>query len=180
MAQLTFLAVGIIFALVGAGIVYLGINAYLGSAATVNWPSVTGTILTSSVNTTYQCTNTGGTGTYGTAQSCGYVYTPLVSYRYIVNGITYTGHNINLNYVSSDSASAYAQVQEYQVGTNVSVYYNPQAPYTAVLQTGATVGNLFLPLFGAAFLIVGIILAIKGAITQGVGFSPPPAMPPSA
>ena len=87
------------------------------------WPSVTGTVLMSSVQ-------------WGSGSHSGTSY-PVVVYQYEVNGKTYQSQNIkageqflNVRVIGQ----AQATVARYPIGANVTVYYNPANPAESALE----------------------------------------------
>lgn len=154
-----FVVIGVIFVLIGIVGIFLGVALYMQSAATTSWPSTQGTVTNSTVNSTFQCTNNANNG-----NSCNWVYTPLVTYDYSVAGVPYVGHSITLDGTgqSSSDSYAYSEVAMYPAGGNVTVYYNANSPSSAVLETGAGLSDLILPVLGAIFLVAGIIVTLKG------------------
>ena len=154
------LLVGLLFAIFGLYAIYSGVTTYMKAAASVNWPTTNGIITSSAVTNSVNCVqNTNG------ANSCGLIYYPNVFYTYTVNNILYTGNTIQLHDVSSVGNNllyATSEVKKYPVGDNVTVYYEPNVPTTALLESGATIDNLYLPLFGVFFSIIGLALVISG------------------
>lgn len=90
--------------------------------AALTWPTVYGEITVSKVNRRHDSEH-------------GYVEYPHVSYTYEVNGKKYHSSNImaggELGGVKVESTLA-----RYPLGSNVTVYYDPQNPKDAVLEPG--------------------------------------------
>lgn len=64
-------------------------------------------------------------------------YKPVVSFRYVADGSTYEGDAIQTARAAYASESAAASIAaRYPVGSKVAVYFDPQKPWTAVLETG--------------------------------------------
>jgi hypothetical protein len=64
-------------------------------------------------------------------------WTAEVTYRYVVNGQTYTGRRIRaLGLNHFDEASAQAELAPFPVGAKVPVYHHPEQPGTSVLIPG--------------------------------------------
>jgi hypothetical protein len=65
-------------------------------------------------------------------------YTPTITYRYMVDGVTYTSQNLDFAPPERSSyenaVEAEAVLKEYAVDTDVTVHYNPRAPRQAVLE----------------------------------------------
>ncbi|CAG1015949.1 hypothetical protein ANAEL_05413 [Anaerolineales bacterium] len=95
--------------------------AYRQSAQT--WQSVTGTIMMSSVQSSY---SSGSHSTY-----------PVVVYQYEVRGQRYQSQRIKAGEQFLNvriSGQAEATVQKYPIGSTVTVYYNPSNPAESVLE----------------------------------------------
>jgi hypothetical protein len=95
---------------------------YLSSVASRDWPSVTGVIEASDVQS--------WTGRNGT------VYDARIYYKYAVNGVQYLGKRVgHADYVSTPG-HAQSIISKYKKGAAVPVYYNPADPSKAVLEVG--------------------------------------------
>ncbi|MBI5952380.1 MAG: DUF3592 domain-containing protein [Chloroflexi bacterium] len=95
--------------------------AYRQSAQT--WQSVTGTIMMSSVQSSYS------SGSYSTY--------PVVVYQYEVHGQRHQSQRIKAGEQFLNvriSGQAEATVQKYPIGSTVTVYYNPSNPAESVLE----------------------------------------------
>jgi hypothetical protein len=91
--------------------------------STQTWQSTTGTVLMSSV----QRKHTGRS----------YSHYPVVVYLYQVNGQQYQSQRIKAGEQFLNvrlSGQAEATVQKYQIGSTVTVYYNPSNPAESVLE----------------------------------------------
>jgi len=123
--------------LIGLAILVIGLAAFgylwrLGSrgAASANWPTAAGTVLDSRIDTRFR---TGG-GDSANRE----LYLGLVRYRYSVNGHNYESVNRrfpNPGYGMSESEAS-AVIARYPVDSVVRVYYNPDNPAEACLETG--------------------------------------------
>ena len=88
-----------------------------------SWPSVTGTVLMSSVQ-------------WGSGSHSGSSY-PVVVYQYTVNGQSYQSQTIKAGeqYLNVRvMGQAQATVVRYPIGANVTVYYNPANPAESALE----------------------------------------------
>ena len=146
-----------VFLVAGVIILLWGITSSRSAFTSQKWPAETGTITASSIETSRS--NKGNT-----------MYSADIRYTYQVNGQGYTGSKVSFGDVStSDSADARKIVSRYQSGQAVTVYYNPQDPQQAVLETGFSPG-LFLPLgIGTVFSLVGglLLIAVVSAYLRG-------------
>jgi len=120
------LVVGIIvFVLLILNVIFLGIIFFMRRrmAAVRQWPSTMGT-----VNTSYlerRSSTDGGSTNY-----------PVVQYSYQVGGQTYNGMKIAPG-PEVGGTGAGKVVARYPAGAQVMVFYNPQNPSDAVLETKA-------------------------------------------
>jgi hypothetical protein len=114
------------------------------------WPSVEGEITSSYVQRDVRAIEN---------SSKKPTYTPKISYQYTVNGKTYTGEKISFSGGEGGEKKNEAQavVDHYFSGKKIAVYYDPEHPKKAVLETGFR-WQTFMPCAaGLGFLIVGII-----------------------
>jgi hypothetical protein len=110
--------------LVGGGLVFWGWNILQNARASTTWPTVEGTVLTSSVE-------------HSTDAEGGDSYSPVVVYRYTVNGQTFENNTIKFgenSYGSRRKADGIASA--YPVGMKVNVHYDPDQPERSVLEAG--------------------------------------------
>jgi hypothetical protein len=87
-------------------------------------------------------------------------YRPVVQFVYRVSGRDYFGSGVTGGWTSlHDSPErAEAVVAAYPAGKEISVYYDPEQPRTAVLERGKAVGG-FAPLaVGAVFALAGVAM----------------------
>lgn len=141
-------------------------SAYFDATAAATYPTTTGTVLRSEV----------------TAPFSGGAWAHDLEYRFEVDGKTYTGTRIRTldakfgsqrsNRAAKAAARKRAEAQrdEYPVGREVTVYYDPGAPGTCVLdpavprnlQRGLGL-SLFVFTAGGVFFLVGIFLRGRSA-----------------
>ncbi len=139
---------GIVFLIVGIGTLVLGFSWYNNAKETEKWPTVEGVVVSATVNTHESDGST--------------MYKPVITYKYSVNGKEYTSPKLSFSdYSSSNSDYAYETVNKYPKGTKVTVFYNPEKPYKAVLEPGVGL-FVYMPLgLGAVFALVGFLLLLK-------------------
>lgn len=114
--------------IVGSWLLYTNISAPMAeeAKASKSWPNVPGQITRSDVN---QSRDDGKT-----------MYATDISYDFTVGNKSYTGTRISLtsgNTKTSSLKGIKKDLQKYPVGAKVTVYYDPELPNNAVLQTGA-------------------------------------------
>lgn len=128
--------------------VYAALNLSKGSAS--NWPTTEGQILESKMEK-----GTSGTGSNRTIQ-----WYPTVKYQYEVDGSTYEGDRIIFG---SSAELLSSTLDRYPVGATVNVFYNPDNPESAVLQTGSTSSMYLYVVLGPILAIIGTILLVFSA-----------------
>ena len=128
-------------------IAYVGFNGLLFAAmlyvrysinAVKDWPSTPGTITESRAITNYSRKGQ-----------------PWISYKYEVNGKKHTGYGITPGAEINDPAFAREVLTRFPKGAEVTVYYNPKNPSSAVLDRDSIsqkymwgwfwLGNLLMP-----------------------------------
>ncbi|MCU1391772.1 MAG: hypothetical protein JWM34_200 [Ilumatobacteraceae bacterium] len=127
--------------------------------ASLGWPVVPGTIMSSQV-TTHRSLNA-DSSTHTT------MYAPEVSYVYAVNGQQLTSDNVSFTGVAGESWSSGAEavVARYPPGAAVQVHYNPANPAEAALEHSAGgTSSLVLIVLGAVevLLVVLLVLGLTG------------------
>lgn len=148
-----------------AGIFMLAWGGYeiKASHKTGSWPSTEGTITSSSVHKEIR-RESGKTVT---------TYYPSVQYRYHIGDRQHTSYRIAFGNVSG-GLQKFAQkvVARYPSGQKVTVYYNPDEPQYAILETGFTWNSLFIFLGGIVFFAAGVLclkVYLKGKQTTRNG-----------
>ena len=139
---ITIAAIGFIFLLFN--VIFLGVifTAQKDAAAVTKWPTTTGTVLMSTLES--RRTNNGRHAQY-----------PVVLYSYQVGGRSYEGNRIAPG-PEVGGTGAPKRLAKYGTGTQVTVYYNPNDPSDAVLET--TVSSIFWLWF--ALILVDLVLGV--------------------
>ncbi len=90
-------------------------------------------------------------------------YIGRAQYRYVVDGQTHTSDMTN--FVNGpprpDVGEALADVSRYPVGESVTVYYDPAAPGTAVLENGTPINHSGVAVGMAIGTIVGAVVTTR-------------------
>jgi hypothetical protein len=127
----------------GLAMVLVGLQHAARERASPGWPTTGGVVQSSSIE---ERRGRGGP-TY---------YYPIVSYRYEVGGITFTGHQISYSPTSySDPQSAQADANRYPEGSTVQVHYSPGEPWESVLEPGPAEYPWILPVVGGLLVVIG-------------------------
>lgn len=136
-----------------AGVVALGFGAWnlLQSLRCTRWPVAQGVITSADISS-----HSGGKG--------GKTYAANISYDYRVAGTHYICTRLAYGVMNSSHARAQAVLNRYPLGKKVPVYYAPNDPGEAVLETGVHGGTWIC--FG-----VGTVFVLAGAMFLGF-FSP--------
>jgi len=121
------LIIGIVL-IVGSWFFYTNVSAPMTqeAEASKNWPNASGVVTHSEIK---QSTSDGQT-----------MYASAIKYSFTVENNPYTGNRISLtsgNTKTSNIRSVKKTLQKYPVGQKVTVYYDPELPHNALLQTGA-------------------------------------------
>lgn len=140
------IAAALIFILFGIAIGLTGYSSYQSGVDSKDWPTVSGVIIQSEIETR---TSTTGEGANRKTVEKSY---PRVKYEFSVNGRSFVSNAIKFG----QSADAYKTVARYPVGQIVAVFYNPDKPDQAVLEPGAD------PTFSIGFMGLGVIFIIIG------------------
>ncbi len=146
MAQISNRSAQLFFALLiilGLAAIAFGITLAIKGMRTEHWPITNGKI--ESANLKEQSSRNGPT------------YSAEVTYRYQVNGDSYTGNKISVGALSSSDEYARAILNRYPVGAPVSVHYSPGDPADAVLETGIHGGTWLCFGVGTVFTLAGVM-----------------------
>ena len=137
-----------VFIIVGAAVLFFGIRSVLQAHASSGWPTTTGKVISSSVDS--ERSDKGGT-----------TYHAAVLYEFNVSGVVHSADDVAYGqYGSSDPSYARGLVNKYPAGREVTVYYSPNNADDCVLEPGISGKAFFLPAFGAVFFTVGVVMFI--------------------
>lgn len=130
-----------------AGIVFcvLGFGKLPNALASSKWPTADGKVTSSKVFLNPESTR---------------YYHPEISYQYTVNDLPYTADKLSYHGGSFSKGEAQLKADEYSVGKEVLVYYNPSDPHQAVLERGVAWSNLLFPAIGVGLFVIGLLIAL--------------------
>jgi hypothetical protein len=135
----------VLFVLIGGGLSYWGWNILQDARASTSWPTVQGGITSSEVTVSSDSEG---------ADS----YSPEVTYRFQIDGQIFASSQIKFGENSYGSRrKAQEIVNQYPVGKQVMVYYEPERPTNAVLEPGVSAGSYLVLGLGLFFTAIGLI-----------------------
>lgn len=135
----------LVFLATGIGVSIWGWSILQNARASESWPATSGEILSANVRTDE---DDDGTSYFGD-----------VSFRYVVDDTPYTSKNVSFGqYGSGNRGHAEEIVARYPVGSQVTVYYDPDDATTAVLEPGVTWSSYFVLGIGAVFTCIPIVV----------------------
>lgn len=151
----------LILAIVGIG---LGIGGYLlafvlgtpllnEGKASETWPSTTGVVIESKLSSRRV---TGGGKNAGSHTR----YFPAVKYTYELDGTEFTGDRLRIGGQEGGEAEMRSILDQYPLGSEVAVFYSPDAPQQSVLRTGVFGGTYVALVFGIIMLVVGALILL--------------------
>ena len=160
-----------ILILVAVGLFYMGIalnsivtllKAVQKAGASQGWPTASGSIISSVIESHRQATS--NKGTYRT------IYEPKISYRYQANGQPYQSSRVNFDVTGGYNSREEAEdiAQKYTPGGAVTIFYNPEQPAEAVLErTGETRDiNKSIKLVVFELFVVGVVAGVALALLR--------------
>ncbi len=133
---------------------YLGYNEMKLIWECSDWPSVSGTIISSDIRETTEWERKGIKSGWDRT-----LYLPNILYNYEVQGNKYRSYRVFFaddEKFCTDPGNAREIASRYPSGKNVSVHYNPENPQVAVLETGIKFSHLFFPATGILFILLGL------------------------
>jgi hypothetical protein len=143
----------IALALVGAGLLLIGLMQRRKVRASQSWSRTTGKVYESTVQSEFSR----GSGDDPDSWS----YYPVVRYQYWTGSEWLCGDRIRFDRHGYGSpGQAQAALAPYPVGAQVEVFFDPAAPSQAVLIRSASTGWV-LSAIGAAILLLAVIAALK-------------------
>lgn len=149
-SQVVFFACGL--GIIGLILVLAGVLGLRRGWSSRRWPSVSGQIIS-------------GPTSDGLEHPTRPEQPAIITYKYTVKGIEYTGHRISIEDAAGlpgAQARKAAFTNHYPSGKLVNVYYDPSDPARAVLQTGAGWAG-YLPLAGGGLLFIISLIAMMFA-----------------
>lgn len=130
--------------LAGSGFfIYQSIFTVIDGVSSGSWPSTDGTVVEARIE---EFRTTGGTTS---VKVKGYFL-----YHYSVDGNNYSGSRLNFFSISGDPVTA---ARKFEPGQVVKVYYDPDEPSNAVIETGLPGFFVWLSLGFGLLLFVGFV-----------------------
>lgn len=146
------LLVAVPFVIIALVFLFMGLNARRRASIAKTWPQTVGQVLASGVESRRSSRST--------------AYYLKVVYTYQVNGQQLTSDRVTLgapiglgNYRAMEKRAA-----AYPPGNSVMVYYNPDNPAEAVLETSAPSGTIFIIIA----IIIILILVVTNFFIMGI------------
>lgn len=149
--------------LFGAYVLYSGAAWVNLSIESETWPVADGVIQQSYVGGRLSTTSSSSSiPIQNRHTSTSVMHGAVINYQFLVDGKPYFGDKITLSPKSESSDPAYAEsiVRQYPKGAFIKVHYRPGDPTYSVVQPGITEGAWFLPGFGIAAIITGILMFV--------------------
>jgi hypothetical protein len=154
MAKYSWIFVFVIFVGVGSALLYQYFKSHRKCKKTLHWPTTTALILDSKMNEDQGRNAMGGVNVS---------YLITASYEYTVSGKKYQGDRVTFGRPAFNFISASSISEQFAVGKQVPVSYDPANPAESVLAPKDTTGMIsWVP--GAFFIVVGIVVALFGLL----------------
>ena len=135
-----FVIAPLVFVIVGGLISFFLGREAVRARTCVNWPTVTGQVIASSVQ---ELKKQGEQ--------------PLITYRYAVDGVSFEGDNITYGRLK---ASPEEYTERYVRGKEIQVHYLPRNPSVSVLEPGGSNLQWLIACFGFGFALMGIFFSL--------------------
>ena len=131
----------VVFLMGGAGL-WAGYSRWSLGSASMSWASIDGTVTSSLVNRSRAIRRN--------SSSRETDYYARVSYRFVVEGKSYTGDQVRFDDPPGGTGEGGKQeaeefVERFSTGSKVSVYYDPEDPESSVLIQGTTGTGVWIP-----------------------------------
>ncbi len=140
-----YIVIIVIAAVFGAISFWYGWRTLQKNKLAAGWPTVPGVIISAELDSYVKRDEDGDVTT---------MYTPLITYEYQVDGQGYTNNRVRVQaYAATNMQSVSSKkLEEYPVGSQVEVHYDPLNPEDALLEIGT--GKVNLP------IIIGIVCGL--------------------
>ena len=141
---------GLLFLAIGVGAIVGGMYLVKVAGASKSWPSAPGVITESIVENA------------SSRSSDEVSYIAKISYRYTVNDVEHWSSGVSFADLQSSSPGFVQKtVDRYPVGKEVVVFYNPEEPDKAVLESGVPWAIWFVPSIGVLLSCAGFSGIVK-------------------
>ncbi len=145
---------GLGLVIVGAAILNYGLGQITQAKKSAGWPFVTGTVIKSEKEK-----HTTTEDTKSNKKNVTY-YLAMITYEYQIDGNTHTSDRVAFG--GRDRNQTVEYLNKYPAGKSVAVYYDPDRPEEAVLEKGLKKKSYTIPIVGAVFIILGLLIGFKG------------------
>jgi hypothetical protein len=153
------LAVGLVFLAIGVLIIRYSRKLRAEFAASLSWPGVSGHIISNEVLSHTESRD------YGERDKVR--YTAECTYEYYAGGSPQLGNRIRLTKtLFSTHNAAQAVLKSYPPGAEVTVYFDPNAPQSSVLDRSKPKGVTLMFVFGLAFAGFGVVATLIGIVLR--------------
>ena len=138
---------GVVFSVVGVMFVFIGYFFVKGARKVEKWVETKGVVIDSKVVSHPDLDNNQA------------MFAPVITYRFKVGEDEYTSSDYGFIDLSFDNPRKAERIaKKYPVGKEITVYYNPEKPYKAVLVKKSNF-LIYIPLFlGCLFALIGFAI----------------------
>ena len=138
---------GVVFSVVGVMFVFIGYFFVKGAKKVEKWVATKGVVVDSKVVSHPDLDNNQA------------MFAPVITYRFKVGEDEYTSSDYGFMDLSYDNPRKAERIaKKYPVGKEITVYYNPEKPYKAVLVKKSNF-LIYIPLFlGCLFALIGFAI----------------------
>jgi len=155
------------FIIFGGVLVIFGIYYSIISNEASEWPSVDGTIGSTSIRTHYSTMYNATPNTNTSTKT----YYPEITYSWLIDGQSYEGKRYGFGYSHpdySEKSEAKKAAKNYRTGQVIEVFYNPKNPEQAVIDRSEMIVSYIPLLMGIFFSAVGVLfLKLSPQLEEG-------------
>ncbi len=147
------LITGVVFGVLGIGFLSVGAFLYIQGTRSLSWVEIEGEMVNSKIDSHRRQSSEGRSRSYLTLK---------VSYRYTVDGETYTNdrYNVGTNIVGRFAGWGGASARSEEYREKLNLFYNPSNPSESVLTKGVPKAGHRNLTVGGTFLLFGILTFI--------------------
>lgn len=149
--------IGIGFLIVGIILLFAGLQARKKALAAQEWPTVTGTITSATLEEDRHVDRE--------SHSTTITYVPTIQYKYQVGDSSLVGTRIGFSRAGYDYNTASKKLAQYPLNSQVVVYYDPAAPNESVLSV-STKGSIVLIIVSIIVMVIGIAIPLGTLLSK--------------
>lgn len=89
-------------------------------------------------------------------------YFPVITYQFSINGTAFTSSNRYVGGMKEAYSKYEAKyiINQYTIGSNISIYYNPSNPHDCAIYLGVQTPHIVLMGLGCVLILISVLLTL--------------------